>query len=115
MTPLFALLQATSVEPLPEETAATVSGLATDPNVAAGAQAAGNHLDIVQLLLHASIPVQLVMLLLLVAYIPSWVLIFRKLCLINRAECVAPSSYGRYCAGHALPMIPVEALGRDKT
>src|SRR3546814_20634142 len=56
MTPLFALLQATSVESLPEEAAATVSELAADPNVAAGAEAAGNHLDIVQLLLHASIP-----------------------------------------------------------
>src|SRR3546814_18282664 len=71
MTPLFALLQATSVEPLPEEAAASVSELADDPNVAAGDAAAGNHLDIVQLLLHASIPVQFVMLLLLVASIRS--------------------------------------------
>src|SRR3546814_12225151 len=86
MTPLFALLQATSVEPLPEEAAATVSELAADPNVAAGAEAEGNHLDIVQLLLHASIPVPFVMLLLLVASPASWGIIFRKRSLLIRAR-----------------------------
>src|SRR3546814_17241543 len=91
MTPLFALLQATSVEPLPEEAAATVSELAADPNVAAGAEAAGNHLAIVQLLLHASIPVQFVMLLLLVASIAPWVIIFRKRTMLNsHADEAAP-------------------------
>src|SRR3546814_4403370 len=99
MTPLFALLQATSVEPLPEEAAATVSELAADPNVAAGAEAAGNHLDIVQLLLHASIPVQFVMLLLLVASIASWVIIFRKRSLLNRAEDEADRFEERFWSG----------------
>src|SRR3546814_11542111 len=112
MTPLFALLQATSVEPLPEEAAATVSELAADPNVAEGAAAAGNHLDIVQLLLHASIPVQFVMLLLLVASIASWVIIFRKRSLLNRAEDEADRFEERFWPGAALAKLYAGAQGR---
>ncbi|HEY9540792.1 MAG TPA: protein TolQ [Luteimonas sp.] len=114
MTPLFALLQATSVEPLPEEAAATVSELAADPNVAAGAEAAGNHLDIVQLLLHASIPVQFVMLLLLVASIASWVIIFRKRSLLNRAEDEADRFEERFWSGADLAKLYAGAQGRGR-
>ena len=114
MTPLFALLQATSVEPLPEEAAATVSELAADPNVAAGAAAAGNHLDIVQLLLHASIPVQFVMLLLLVASIASWVIIFRKRSLLNRAEDEADRFEERFWSGADLAKLYAGAQGRGR-
>src|SRR3546814_42035 len=114
MTPLFALLQATSVEPLPEEAAASVSELAADPNVAAGAAAAGNHLDIVQLLLHASIPVQFVMLLLLVASIASWVIIFRKRSLLNRAEDEADRFEERFWSGADLAKLYAGAQGRGR-
>ena len=114
MTPLFALLQATSVEPLPEEAAATVSELAADPTVAEGAAAAGNHLDIVQLLLHASIPVQFVMLLLLVASIASWVIIFRKRSLLNRAEDEADRFEERFWSGADLAKLYAGAQGRGR-
>ena len=114
MTPLFALLQATSVEPLPEEAAATVSELAADPGVAEGAAAAGNHLDIVQLLLHASIPVQFVMLLLLVASIASWVIIFRKRSLLNRAEDEADRFEERFWSGADLAKLYAGAQGRGR-
>jgi len=114
MTPLLALLQATSVEPLPEEAAATATELAADPNVAGGAAAAANHLDIVQLLLHASIPVQFVMLLLLVASIASWVIIFRKRSLLNRAEEEADRFEERFWSGADLSKLYAGAHGRGR-
>jgi biopolymer transport protein TolQ len=115
MTPLFALLQATSVEPLPEEAATTAAELAADPNLASGAAAAaGNHLDIVQLILHASIPVQFVMLLLLVASIASWVIIFRKRSLLSRAEDEADRFEERFWSGAELSKLYAGAQGRGR-
>ena len=115
MTPLLALLQATSVEPLPEEAATTAVELAADPNVASSAAAAaGNHLDIVQLILHASIPVQFVMLLLLVASIASWVIIFRKRSLLNRAEDEADRFEERFWSGADLAKLYAGAQGRGR-
>ena len=75
MTSLLSLAQAAAVvEPLPEETAAASSAAAALP-----AEMADNgSLDLLQLILHASLPVQLVMLLLLFASVASWVIIFRK-------------------------------------
>ena len=68
MIPLLAAMQATTVEPLPEDAATTATQAVTD-----ALPAAGNHgIDLVQLVLHASIPVQLVMLLLLFASVASW-------------------------------------------
>ena len=115
MTPLLALLQATSVEPLPEEAATTAAELAADPNVAASAATvAGNHLDIVQLLWHASIPVQFVMLLLLVASIASWVIIFRKRSLLSRAEDEADRFEERFWSGADLSKLYAGAQGRGR-
>ncbi|PZO70950.1 MAG: hypothetical protein DI640_14655, partial [Sphingomonas taxi] len=45
---------------------------------APAAQALGNDIDLLHLLLHASLPVQIVMVLLLLASIASWVIIIRK-------------------------------------
>jgi len=115
MTPLFALLQATSVEPLPEEAAAAATELAADPTVAGNAAAAaGNHLDIVQLILHASIPVQFVMLLLLIASIASWVIIFRKRSLLSRAEDEADRFEERFWSGADLSKLYAGAQGRGR-
>src|SRR5690606_8461344 len=115
MTPLFALLQATSVEPLPEEAATTATELAADPTVAGNAAAAaGNHLDIVQLILHASIPVQFVMLLLLIASIASWVIIFRKRSLLSRAEDEADRFEERFWSGADLSKLYAGAQGRGR-
>jgi biopolymer transport protein TolQ len=115
MTPLLALLQATSVEPLPEEAATTAVELAADPSVAgSAAAAAGNHLDIVQLILHASIPVQFVMLLLLVASIASWVIIFRKRSLLSRAEDESDRFEERFWSGAELSKLYAGAQGRGR-
>ncbi|GAA3916242.1 protein TolQ [Luteimonas lutimaris] len=115
MTPLLALLQATSVEPLPEEAATTAAEMAADPSVAGNAAAAaGNHLDIVQLILHASIPVQFVMLLLLIASIASWVIIFRKRSLLSRAEDEADRFEERFWSGADLSKLYAGAQGRGR-
>ena len=63
MIPLLAALQATAVEPLPEDAVASTAQAAAT----AAPAAAHNGLDVLQLVLHASIPVQLVLLLLLFA------------------------------------------------
>ena len=116
MSALLMLLQATSVEPLPEEAATSAAELAADPGVASGAAAAasGNHLDILQLVLHASIPVQFVMLLLLGASIASWVIIFRKRSLLARAENEADRFEERFWSGAELSKLYAGASGRNR-
>jgi biopolymer transport protein TolQ len=115
MSALLMLLQATSVEPLPEDAATTATALAADPAVANGAAAAaGNHLDILQLVLHASIPVQFVLLLLLVASVASWVIIFRKRSLLNRAENEADRFEERFWSGAELSKLYAGASGRGR-
>ncbi len=75
MTPLLTALQATTVEALPEE-AANAAGQAAQALSTGAADA--NSLNLLHLVLQASIPVQLVMLLLLFGSVASWVIIFRK-------------------------------------
>jgi len=70
------------VQPLAEGEAAAVSELAAST---AAAAPGATPLSILELILNASIPVQLVMLLLLVASVSSWVIIFRKKRLLDRA------------------------------
>ena len=84
MIPLLAALQATAIEPLPEDAsnAAHTAKAAAD----AAPAAAHNGLDMLQLVRHASIPVQLVLLLLLFASVASWLIIFRKKRVLDRAE-----------------------------
>ena len=94
---LPALLQATQVEPLPDEAAATATELANNAEPAVAV--ASSNLDMLQLVLHASIPVQLVMLLLLFASIASWVIIFRKMRVLNRAENEAVRFEERFWSG----------------
>jgi len=59
MTPLLTALQATTVEALPDDAAATTAQAVT------ASVTGDNSLNLLTLVLHASIPVQLVMLLLL--------------------------------------------------
>src|SRR5690606_22374670 len=81
------LMQVSSVEPLPEDAPADTVALAADAATQAAAlPTTGGELDLLHLVLHASLPVQLVMLVLLFASIASWVIIFRKKRLIDRAE-----------------------------
>ncbi len=115
MSALAMLLQATSVEPLPEDAAATATQLAADPAAAnAAAAAAGNHLDIIHLVLHASIPVQFVLLLLLFASIASWVIIFRKRSMLGRAEKEADKFEERFWSGADLAKLYAGTTERSR-
>jgi len=113
MTFLPLLMQATQVEPLPEEAAATATELANNAEPAAAAIGASN-LDILQLVLHASIPVQLVMLLLLLASIASWVIIFRKKRVLDRADNEAVRFEERFWSGADLGKLYAGTTERNR-
>ena len=71
----FVMLQSLP-QALPEEAPAETAELAANAGQAAAVQG-DQGLNILQLILHASLPVQLVMVLLLLASIASWVIILR--------------------------------------
>ncbi|MFP5374029.1 MAG: protein TolQ [Gammaproteobacteria bacterium] len=102
-------LQAT-VEALPEEP--------TTAEVLAAAQSvpgtAGNELDMLQLILHASLPVQLVMVLLLFASVASWVIIFRKKRMLDRAEREADRFEERFWSGAEMSKLYAAATERNR-
>jgi biopolymer transport protein TolQ len=102
-------LQAT-VEALPEE-ATTADTLAAAQSVPG---TAGNELDMLQLILHASLPVQLVMLLLLFASIASWVIIFRKKRMLDRAEKEADRFEERFWSGSDMNKLYAAATERNR-
>jgi biopolymer transport protein TolQ len=68
----------------------------------------GHELDMFELLLHASLPVQLVMVLLLIGSVASWVIIFRKKQVLDRAARAADDFEERFWSGADLA-----ALFRD--
>lgn len=109
MIPLLAALQA-AVEPLPEDAPASAVQAATD----AAPAAANNGIDMLQLVLHASIPVQLVMLLLLFASIASWLIIFRKKRVLDRAEKEAQRFEERFWSGSELSKLYAGASERGR-
>lgn len=100
MLPHVVMLQATAIEPL-SDAAATVT-----------AQDGG--LNYLQLILDASLPVQCVMALLLLASVASWVIIFRKKRVLDRAQKEAESFEERFWAGGDLGRIYAEASGRKQ-
>ena len=108
MTPIAMLLQA--VEALPEESAATADAAAT----VAGIHGQVDSLDVVQLLLHASLPVQLVMVLLLFASVASWVIIFRKKRVFDRAENEANRFEERFWSGSDMAKLYAGATERNR-
>lgn len=103
-------MQAAQVEPLPEtaDTAAAQLSAAPGPVELEGGL---NYLD---LILHASIPVQLVMLLLVAASIASWVIIFRKKKVLDRAEREAESFEERFWSGTELTRLYAAASERNR-
>jgi biopolymer transport protein TolQ len=107
MIPLLAALQATAVEPLPDETVAHAA-TTTIPS------ATHNGLDMLQLVVHASIPVQLVLLLLLFASIASWVIIFRKKRVLDRAEREAARFEERFWSGAELSKLYAGSTERSR-
>lgn len=111
MTPLLTALQATTVEALPEDAANT----AADAAQAVTAGAAGdNSLNLLTLVLHASIPVQLVMLLLLFGSIASWVIIFRKKRVLDRAAREADQFEERFWSGAELSKLYAGSTERNR-
>ena len=111
MIPLAALLQA-AVEPLPEDAPATAAQLASDATAPAAAM--HNGIDVLQLVLHASIPVQLVMLLLLLASVASWVIIVRKKRVLDRAAREAEQFEERFWSGSDMARLYAGATERNR-
>ena len=111
MTPLLTALQATTVEALPEDAANTAANAAQA--VTAGA-AGDNSLNLLTLVLHASIPVQLVMLLLLLGSIASWVIIFRKKRVLDRAAREADQFEERFWSGAELSKLYAGSTERNR-
>jgi biopolymer transport protein TolQ len=112
MIPLLAALQATAVEPLPEDAAASATSAVQSATDAL--PAANNSLDMLQLMLHASIPVQLVLLLLLFASVASWVIIFRKKRVLDRAHHEAVRFEERFWSGAELSKLYAGATERNR-
>ena len=94
MPPIQAALQVTT-QPLD---AAPLDAIPVDA-AAPAAQALGNDIDLLHLLLHASLPVQIVMVLLLLASIASWVIIIRKKKVLDRALREADAFEDRFWSG----------------
>ena len=109
MTPMLIAMQATTVEALP-----------ADPQTAAQAAVAlpsggeDMSLDLMQLILHASIPVQLVMVILLLASIASWVIIFRKKKVLDRAAREADLFEERFWSGAEMSALYAGATERKR-
>ena len=100
-----ALAQATTtVQALPEEV--------TDVAVQAAADAAPQGLNYLDLVLHASIGVQLVMLLLLLASLASWFIIFRKKAVLDRAQREADGFEERFWSGGELSRLYQDSANR---
>jgi biopolymer transport protein TolQ len=75
---------------------------------------AHNGIDMLALVLHASIPVQLVMLLLLFGSIASWVIIFRKKRVLDRTEREADRFEERFWSGAELSKLYAGATERNR-
>lgn len=100
-------------EALPESGTATTVELAN--NAAPAAAVHGDQgLNILQLVLHASLPVQLVMSLLLLASLASWVIILRKKRVLDRAEQEADRFEEAFWSGTELSKLYVAATERNR-
>jgi len=109
MIPLLAALQAATAEPLPDDAPATTA------RIADAAPAAAHHgLDVLQLVLHASLPVQMVMALLLLGSIASWVIIVRKKLVLDRATREAEQFEERFWSGSDMAKLYAGATERKR-
>ena len=109
MTPLLTAMQATTVEPLPADAATLAQAAAALP-----AGTGESSLDLMYLILHASLPVQLVMVILLVASVASWVIIFRKKKVLDRAAHEADLFEERFWSGAELSKLYAGATERKR-
>jgi len=113
MIALATLLQATAIEPLPEEAAASTSQLA-DSATAAAAATAHEGINYIDLMLKASLPVQLIVLLLLVGSLVSWIIIFRKARIFKLANREADDFESRFWSGADLGKLYSAATDRNR-
>jgi biopolymer transport protein TolQ len=102
MTPTALMAMQATVDTLPDDAPTQTVALAEQATTAGAAAAANANLDLVQLVLAASLPVQLIMLLLIVASVVSWVIIFRKRSVISRAHKEAERFEERFWSGAEL-------------
>ncbi|HSM10822.1 MAG TPA: protein TolQ [Lysobacter sp.] len=109
MTPLLTAMQATTVEALPADAATLEQAAAALP-----AGTADTSLNLMYLILHASLPVQLVMVILLVASVASWVIIFRKKKVLDRAAREADLFEERFWSGAELSKLYAGATERNR-
>ena len=100
-------------QPLPENAPASAVELAAGTAQAAAPQA-DQGLDMLHLILHASLPVQLVMILLLFASVASWVIILRKKRVLDRAEKEADRFEEAFWSGAELPKLYASATERNR-
>jgi len=101
MTPATLIAMQATVEALPEDAPAQ-SGELAEQAIAAATSPGGSELNLLQLVLDASLPVQFIMALLIVASVVSWVIIFRKRSVIARARKEAERFEERFWSGAEL-------------
>lgn len=106
-TPLFITAATAAATPLATEAVA----VATE---AVAEAAAKGGIDYVELILKASLPVQLVLLLLVVASVISWVIIFRKARVYKRAEAEAAEFENRFWSGADMTQLYRSATDRNR-
>ena len=107
MSPATALiLAAAPVTELPVE--------AVPAATEAAAASSGAGLSYLQLMLHASLPVQLIVLLMLFGSVVSWVIIFRKNRVFARANDEADEFEGRFWSGVDLTQLYRSATDRNR-
>lgn len=106
MMAMLLAMQDTVVEALPEEAATTAA-----ETLAVASQDGINYFD---LMLTASLPVQLIVLLLLVGSLVSWVIIFRKARIYSRANRDADDFEGRFWSGSELNKLYSAATDRNR-
>ena len=108
----FVMLQSLP-QALPEEAPAETAELAANAGQAAAVQG-DQGLNILQLILHASLPVQLIVALLLVGSLISWVIIFRKSRVFKQANEEAREFEDRFWSGTDLGKLYTNASGRHR-
>ena len=104
-----AALAQTTAEPLPATP--VDAAVAAEP----AATVVGGNLDMLQLVLHASIPVQFVMALLIIGSIASWMIIFRKKAVLDGARRSADVFEERFWSGADLSALFREATGKERS
>lgn len=96
---------AVAAQPLAEATQTAAAAAATAPPAT---------LDLLDLVLKASIPVQVIMLLLVIASVASWIIIFRKAALIRAAKREAANFEETFWSGGDISKLYDAASGRGR-